>query len=217
MKRIVYLLAIILALELVSGAILRGSIYDTDLNKLNDVVVEINSTPPQVFLSKEGQYSFVLDPGAYEITAKYQLSGSNYLYTSSNVTLTRNGYFVVDLFLTPARRVSPTTGAVIGAKGDGPNLFILLSSLSAVLLLSLGFSVYKYKFGRKEDPGLDDQIDSVMDVIKKEGGRMTQKDIRKKIPLSESKVSLMITELENKGLIKKIKKGKGNVIVINKI
>jgi uncharacterized membrane protein len=51
-------------------------------------------------------------------------------------------------------------------------------------------------------------------IIKEEGGRTTQKDIRKKIPLSEAKVSLMISELEAKGKIQKIKKGRGNIIVV---
>ena len=43
---------------------------------------------------------------------------------------------------------------------------------------------------------------------------MTQKEIRKNIPYSEAKVSLWITELESDGKIKKIKKGRGNVIAL---
>ena len=54
-----------------------------------------------------------------------------------------------------------------------------------------------------------------MKVIVEEGGRTTQKDIRKRIPLSEAKVSLLISELESMGKIKKIKKGRGNIIVLN--
>lgn len=55
----------------------------------------------------------------------------------------------------------------------------------------------------------------VLDVIKKEE-RITQKDLRRKIPLSEAKVSLIITELYDEGSIKKIKKGRGNILVYNK-
>ncbi len=57
-------------------------------------------------------------------------------------------------------------------------------------------------------------IEGVVDFIKNEGGRTTQKDIRKKIPLSEAKISLMISELESLGRVKKIKKGRGNIIVL---
>jgi len=52
--------------------------------------------------------------------------------------------------------------------------------------------------------------------IKKEGGRTTQKEIRKNIGLGEAKVSLIITELEHKKKVKRIKKGRGNIIILNK-
>jgi len=51
--------------------------------------------------------------------------------------------------------------------------------------------------------------------LKKEGGRMTQKEIRKHINLSEAKISLVIAELEDSGKIKKIKKGRGNILILN--
>jgi len=53
-------------------------------------------------------------------------------------------------------------------------------------------------------------------IIKREGGRTTQKYIRKQIPLSEAKISLMIAELEHKGIIEKIKKGRGNIIILKR-
>jgi uncharacterized membrane protein len=46
--------------------------------------------------------------------------------------------------------------------------------------------------------------------------RITQKDIRKEVPLSEAKISLIIAELEAKGIIRKVKKGRGNIIFLNK-
>ena len=45
---------------------------------------------------------------------------------------------------------------------------------------------------------------------------MKSKDIRKAFGLSEAKASLIITELEHKNLVKRIKKGRGNVIILNK-
>ena len=59
-----------------------------------------------------------------------------------------------------------------------------------------------------------DDIDKVINFIKSENGRSTQKDIRKNIPLSEAKISLLISELEHDGKIKKFKKGRSNVIVL---
>tara|TARA_B100000315_G_C14401356_1_gene506635 strand:+ start:28 stop:804 length:777 start_codon:yes stop_codon:yes gene_type:complete len=63
---------------------------------------------------------------------------------------------------------------------------------------------------------VEDLADKVLNFIKQNDGRTTQKDIRKQFPLSEAKISLVITELEHKEIIKKIKKGRGNVIILNK-
>lgn len=60
----------------------------------------------------------------------------------------------------------------------------------------------------------DDIAKKIIEIIKEEGGRTTQKHIRRKIPFSEAKISLAITELEAKNKIQKIKKGRGNVIII---
>jgi uncharacterized membrane protein len=50
--------------------------------------------------------------------------------------------------------------------------------------------------------------------VRSEGGRTTQKDLRRAIPYSEAKISLMIAELESQGKLKKIKKGRGNIIIL---
>src|SRR3989344_2647515 len=50
---------------------------------------------------------------------------------------------------------------------------------------------------------------------KKHDGRINQKELRKEmLYLSEAKVSLIVTELEHKGMIEKIKKGRGNVLIL---
>lgn len=54
----------------------------------------------------------------------------------------------------------------------------------------------------------------VLEFIKAGGGRTTQKDIRKNFPSSEAKISLILTDLEAQGKIRKIKKGRGNVVVM---
>ena len=60
----------------------------------------------------------------------------------------------------------------------------------------------------------DDDKNLFIKIIKEEGGRISQKDLRKKMPLSEAKVSLIIAELESEGKIKKIKKGRGNILTL---
>lgn len=52
----------------------------------------------------------------------------------------------------------------------------------------------------------------VIETLEKEK-RMLQKDLRKKFNVSEAKISLLITELEAEGKIKKIKRGRANILV----
>lgn len=69
-------------------------------------------------------------------------------------------------------------------------------------------------FSKEKKPELPKELQEVVSFIKKEGGRATQKEIRKEFPLSEGKVSLMISDLEEKGVVKRIKKGRGNIVVL---
>lgn len=60
-------------------------------------------------------------------------------------------------------------------------------------------------------------LDRALEIIKKHDGRIYQTELRKEmLDLSEAKVSLIVTELEHKGLVEKIKKGRGNVILLKK-
>lgn len=60
---------------------------------------------------------------------------------------------------------------------------------------------------------LPDDLRELYDIILKKGGRTTQKDLRKEVIYGEAKVSLMIADLEDRGFIKKIKKGRSNIII----
>lgn len=70
------------------------------------------------------------------------------------------------------------------------------------------------KEDEEEKKHYGENLSDIIEIIKQEGGRTTQKEIRKKIPLSEAKISLMISELEHKDIIQKIKKGRGNILIL---
>ncbi len=52
----------------------------------------------------------------------------------------------------------------------------------------------------------------VLEFIEKNGGSATQRELRKALPYSESKVSMVLTNLEGLGKLRKTKRGRGNVI-----
>ena len=57
-------------------------------------------------------------------------------------------------------------------------------------------------------------LQEIMDIIRGQGGRITQKDLRSKLRYSEGKVSLMLADLERRELIEKFKRGRGNVVIL---
>lgn len=61
---------------------------------------------------------------------------------------------------------------------------------------------------------LPSDLQEVMDIIRGQGGRITQKDLRSRLKYSEGKVSLMLADLERRELIEKFKRGRGNVVII---
>lgn len=215
----------LVSLNIASAAILHGTIYDADFDKVSNAIVQVNTSTPQRFVSTEGQYSFVLDPGRYEITAVYELPNHVLLFANQNITISGDGYYVNDIFLKPT---NPISGNVVyEVRGESElmswltsywwsSLVVVILIIVVTMLLSRN-KAYKKLEKKIEGEGAEDKyLKDVLKLIKKEGGRTTQKEIRKKIPLSEAKISLLITDLEDKGIIKKIKKGRGNIIKFNK-
>ncbi|KAB3545311.1 MAG: hypothetical protein C5617_006305 [ANME-2 cluster archaeon] len=64
------------------------------------------------------------------------------------------------------------------------------------------------------ESAIPSDLQKVLSIIGEHEGRITQKDLRLRLNCSEAKASLMITDLEDRGLVKKVKKGRGNVIIL---
>lgn len=61
---------------------------------------------------------------------------------------------------------------------------------------------------------LPPDLQEVMDIVRGQGGRITQKDLRSKLKYSEGKVSHMLADLERRELIEKLKQGRENVVIL---
>ena len=125
----------------------------------------------------------------------------------------------------------------IAIQDDKNSGYIYLLAIILIFVI-VRFSIYTYKKRSSEKEEIIPQIDidepeeinrtietktiaplpsdlsEVMDIIKANGGRITQKDLRSKLTCSEAKVSLMVSDLEQRGIIEKFKKGRGNIIRI---
>ena len=97
--RVPYIILFILLCVSAEAATLHGAVYDSDYNAMSDVVLEINTTPKQNHISKNGAYFFNVQLGSYEITAEkfYQ---KELVYTKTQaVDITKDGEFNIDIQL----------------------------------------------------------------------------------------------------------------------
>ncbi len=243
-QRFTLILFLLLLLPIASAATLKGSIYDENLDLAKDVLVEVNSAPARVddipqqkYLAKNGSYSFDISPGKYTLTAKNEL----YVITEPVEVASDNGEYVLDLFLLPDfveedELWQETQQELPLETEENPLRLWSLIIAGIIFALRLARIIYtRKKYGslwafrkriKKESHKTMEQhkeelakepgyVDQALEIIKKHDGRINQKELRKEMMyLSEAKVSLIVTELEHKGKIEKIKKGRGNVLIL---
>lgn len=90
-------------------------------------------------------------------------------------------------------------------------------------MFGIVFELFLYKrwmnAGPKEDvryepqgKELDEEAEKVLKAIEGFEVRVSQKELRQALNYSDAKLSLILTELEHTGKIKKFKRGRGNII-----
>lgn len=228
---------ILLILPPIWAATLHGNVYDVEFDLLENVVVEINTTPKQTYVARDGTYSFEVQKGEYLLRASLPTTSSLEEYAQEYVSITADGSYIVDLFTFPELKEEEFTEDLpeeitIETHGDSqPAWRYIFSAIAAALIIFWFLKKYfanRVSGASHNDEGkealpihepagnqnLDDDLKSVLSILTKEGGRMNQKELRRELPLSEAKISLLVTELEYKGLIEKIKRGRANILIL---
>ncbi|MBT4538669.1 hypothetical protein HOI26_02055 [Candidatus Woesearchaeota archaeon] len=237
MNKIWLVFVVLFIFPLVSAATLQGTVYDASLEIANDVLVELNTIPAQRMLSQDGIYQFDVPVGMYTLTAQ-----QGEIIIEESITITKDGNFQFDIFLLPSFAeeddlwADGETEFFTESTEESSNktwTYIVAGLIFAFALFRVYQARKKYgplrKFRKKKqsearktveehkadlesEPG---QVDAALEIIKKHDGRITQKQLRREmLHLSEAKVSLILTELEHKSLVEKVKKGRGNVILL---
>ncbi len=214
MKKSLYLLifTIFLLTPLVQAANINGKIYDIDLNTARNTIIKIDTIPEQIFVSKDGTYSFTVPEGEYIIKASYK-QDNKFHTIEQEITIKQDGNYILDLILLPSEQDIIDRGEDIKEYQSGVSIYWYIGII--LIIIAVTYIFYKRKPNKKPHIQEDELPKKVLKFIKEQGGRTTQKDIRKRFPMSEAKISLVITELEHKKIIKKIKKGRGNVIILS--
>lgn len=225
------------------AATLHGTIYDwSDFeNPLKGAIVEVNSTPSQYMVSANGTFSFNLSPGNYMIKAKYYRNNILEYTAEDEIRIDREGDYVHDLLLFPPTELDKQylgdinlTGDLV-TKSDSNQIYYIITIFLVFAALLILYWIRKKKnkpiekspgetieippeispenIAKTESIELPEDLSEIYELLLKKGGRVTQKDLRKEVKYGEAKVSLMIADLENRGLVKKIKKGRANIII----
>ncbi|NPE29306.1 hypothetical protein HNV12_15370 [Methanococcoides sp. SA1] len=269
------LILLIVPVGAVGTATIHGAIYEWDtFEPLENVLIEVNSTPPQSIVAKYGVYSLDLAPGDYVIVATYYTGNSLVASAQESITITDDGDYIIDLLLLPSYENEDLEDTEIANLSEafeadsqiieadtGSSYMAYVAVLLIFFVLVLSAYVYSTKKGSKErglvntfsevdddilpdgslsvdvrgdglvgsitddsetidtitkveTTVLPDDLQEVLDIVIANGGRITQKDLRGKLRYSEAKVSLIVSDLENRGLVDKFKKGRGNIIII---
>ncbi len=241
-KIILFVVFLLLFTSLALAATIKGTVYNSNLDAEQNVLVEVNSQPKQQFLAKIGEYQFHLSLGNYTIKAT-----KNNLTVTEELQVAKEGDYLLDLFLLPSFAEEETLFTETQENFFSEDYLSETSwwsyGIAGIIIIILiirvirakkkygplpPFRLWRRKTVKKEtepkpeeksevleqvpEPGY---LDEAINIIKKHEGRISQKELRKEmIYLSEAKISLILTELEHKGQIEKIKKGRGNVVLL---
>lgn len=215
------------------GATIHGRIFDYSFEIARNSIVKIDSVPTQIMISTDGNYSFSVPKGDFKLVA-LQKDSSDMLtyYVEEKISIIDDGDYIRDLIMFPANDLGeldldPDLMQMINTAGEldsgssHTKDIILYSALGAIVIVLAYLIVISFlrkkKSGQDRDasetsPAKADDLAEMLAFIKKHR-RVTQKDIRKEFSLSEAKISLLLSDLESQHRIRKIKKGRGNIII----
>ena len=236
MKQLLLLLVLLLAQSSLA-AMLTGTAYTQELQFAKFSVLTINTTPAQRIILEDGTYNITVSRGSYLMRVELNSKGKLYddelaVDIKDSGFVRNNGNYTYDFVLFPSDANASKIPMVDDVNMTEPEATVTTSSsatpwalilipLAAVVLLST--LMYRRKrstpqtvqeAAQEAKPLINPDLEQVLKLLKQEGGRTTQKELRKHIACSEAKLSMMLTELEASGKITKIKKGRGNLLVL---
>lgn len=228
---------------LAPAATVEGTVYDFPTLEPVEGVVEVNSTPRQTVVARNGTYSLELPLGYYLLTAKvFRREGDRLVLsaqTEENLMLSQEGRFRVDLILSPLLEEVPLFqlpdfpdenvtegGEQLEPPSEPPWPLLIGGGLAA--LLALAYLLARARGPKAPQPPLqppsleaprpmaarEPTADErrVIEALAQNDGRLGQKELRKLLGWSEAKASLVVSELEDLGRVRRIRKGRGNIV-----
>lgn len=253
LRRCLLLIAIfVVCVPPATAAVVHGTTYEwSTFEALENAIVLVNSTPPQVMVAPSGSYTFDLPEGFYMIRAEYYRGNLLEYCAEEEITIVGggDGNFVLDLLMFPPIEdvylcedinFSENLFDYEELREDEGDFRVPLYATGILSVLAIVSALFLWKRGKKgagkgemgdygyepvkpepeelkladAESAIPPDLREVLSIIRARGGRITQKDLRLRLNCSEAKASLMVTDLVDRGLVKKVKKGRGNVIIL---
>lgn len=234
MKQILFL---ILSLTLLHSTTISGEVFNGDsLKPMNSTILTIEDGSGHILLQRliDSPYSVDVQPGSYTIRG-YQFDNGTLVYYADYQVQISSDNMQLDLVLLPyeLQMLSPgfvpppavnPSNIINGNNGKTENIYPYLLILSVLLILAYWFFIRKsdkqhhpkIQEENQQENEPDEDCQKVIIILKENDGRMVQKELREITGFSETKMSLIVTELEVSGYIKKIKRGRGNILKLVK-
>lgn len=212
---------LVLAMFLVSlgySAFVYGSIYGHDLEKINKTAIKIQGKFSYQVVTENANYSIFLPEGEYRISASsFDGYGNLKFYVEEKAMVGKQDQRV-DLVLKPVNDTGDTI--LIGG------LVFVIAIAAVFLYLHFSSKQHGQDIADAEQPMqakvyklrpqgaiyLDEDAKKVLEVLGSFENRATQKELKEVLKFSDAKLSLILTELEQLGHVKKFKRGRANIV-----
>lgn len=201
--RLLAVLALLLIVGCSSPAFVHGDIYSSSLEELDGTLIRLEGRFSYQLVVPGSNYSIFLPEGSYTISAsQFDEHGGLLLYAQQDIMVGGEDQ-EIDLILYP------------------PNQDILLAvGIMAILAAVFLFANRRWRARDKqtgtrkstESHALDGDALKVLAALESSDNRATQKELRQSLRFSDAKLSLILTELEQTGRVKKFRRGRANII-----
>lgn len=195
-----------------SSAFVYGTIYNGNLEQANKTILRIDGAFTYQMVTDRANYSIFLPNGEYKLSGQSMDKEGNLAFYAENTIHVGDADQQVDVVLKPV----------------GVNPLVLISSAIILVAVIFWFVIRKKKnFEASENVDvpvrapepiksikleLDEDSKSVLKILDSFESRATQKELKETLKFSDAKLSLILTELEHTGHVKKFRRGRTNVI-----
>ncbi|MEW5996615.1 MAG: hypothetical protein AB1657_03405 [Candidatus Micrarchaeota archaeon] len=212
------------------AAALSGSVYSADsFDAVQGVLVKVEGASTYQVFSSDGTYAMEVAPGAYNITAYYYENGTLTGYAKDGIAVGAEGASYDIVLFSPDEfegiegfGISEIDENIPEQKQDWAPFIV-----GGILLIVVVAAAYFFLSGRKQretETGkpeikppagkkeLDEEEKRVIEILKGSEGMRNQKELREILKCTDTKISLLVSSLEAQGHVKRIKKGRENIV-----